>query len=68
MGKREWNAEYYRRNRDRIILREGELQPSTIIELIACLESLDLHPADRRVARLKVLYRSLTGELAPKRG
>ena len=52
--------------RDRIILREGELRPSTILELIDCLSELELHPADKRAERLRILYRDLTGVDLPK--
>ena len=62
MDRKKENAEYYARTRDRIILRENELRPSTIIEIIECLEELELHPADKRVERLEALYRDLTGE------
>jgi hypothetical protein len=65
MDRRRGNAEYYARTRDRIILRENELRPSTIIEIIECLESVELHPADKRVARLEALYRDLTGDDRP---
>lgn len=67
MDRKKSNAEYYARTRDRLILRESELRPSTVIEIIDCLESLELHPADRRVERLEALYRDLTGEQRPKR-
>jgi hypothetical protein len=60
MDRKKGNAEYYARTRDRIILRENELRPSTIIEIIDCLEDLELHPADKRVERLKALYVDLT--------
>lgn len=60
--RRKSNAEYYQRTRDRIILREGELRPSTVLELIECLSQLEPHPADRRIERLQNLYRDLTGE------
>lgn len=62
--RRRSNADYYRRTRDRIILRKSELRPSTILEIIDCLDCLgciDLHPADHRVERLAALYRDLTG-------
>jgi hypothetical protein len=66
MDRKRGNAEYYARTRDRIILRENELRPSTIIEIIECLESVELHPADKRVARLEALYRDLTGGDRPR--
>ena len=59
--RRQSNADYYDRTRDRIILRESELRPSTVLELIDCLSEVELHPADRRVERLQALYRDLTG-------
>jgi hypothetical protein len=62
VDRKKGNAEYYARTRDRIILRECELRPSTILEIIECLEELELHPADKRVERLEALYRDLTGE------
>ena len=62
MDRKKENAEYYARTRDRIILRENELRPSTIIEIIECLEELELHPTDKRVERLEALYRDLNGE------
>ena len=65
MDRRAANADYYRRTRDRIILRESELRPSTILEIIDCLGSLDLHPADHRIERLVALYRALTGNDLP---
>ena len=58
--RRRSNADYYQRTKDRIILRDSELQPSTILEIIDCLSALDLHPADHRVERLVELYRELT--------
>lgn len=63
--KRQSNADYYARTRDRIILRESELRPSTILELLDCLRDLDRHPADRRVERLTQLYVDLTGNEPP---
>ena len=66
MNKRESNAKYYSAHRHRLILREEELRPSTILELIDCLEELELHPADRRIERLTRLYRDLTGEETPR--
>ena len=42
MDRKKGNAEYYARTRDRIILRENELRPSTILEIIDCLEELEL--------------------------
>lgn len=61
MNKREANARYYAAHRDRIILRESELRPSTILELIDCLEDQDPHPHDKRVERLGCLFVVLTG-------
>ena len=63
--RRKANSDYYERTRDRIILRESELRPSTIVELIDCLRDLPLHQADRRIIRLEELYRDLTGEAPP---
>ena len=65
MDRQETNRRYYAKTRDRIILREDELRPSTVLELIACLREQDPHPLDRRVARLEDLYRDLTGEEPP---
>jgi hypothetical protein len=65
-NRRQSNAEYYERTRDRIILRESELRPSTILELLDCLGDLDPHPADRRIGRLRQLYLDLTGHEAPQ--
>lgn len=62
MDRKRGNAEYYARTRDRIVLRESELRPSTILEIIECLETLELHPSDKRVSRLEALYVDLTGE------
>jgi hypothetical protein len=61
MNEREANARYYATQRDRIILRESELRPSTILELIDCLEDQDPHPRDKRVDRLERLFVELTG-------
>ena len=61
MNKREANARYYATHRDRIILRESELRPSTILELINCLEEQDPHPHDKRLERLERLFIELTG-------
>jgi hypothetical protein len=66
MDRKKSNAEYYARTPDRLILRERELRPSTILELIACLGELDLHSADHRIARLTALYRDLTGTDPPR--
>jgi hypothetical protein len=63
--RRRSNADYYQRTKDRIILRQDELRPSTILEIIDCLAALDLHPADHRVERLMELYRELTGREPP---
>ncbi len=60
MNKREANARYYAAHRDRIILRESELRPSTILELIDCLEDQEAHPHDKRVERLARLFVELT--------
>jgi hypothetical protein len=65
-AKAESNRRYYESHRDRIILRESELRPSTILELIDCLGDLDPHPADRRIGRLRQLYLDLTGHEAPQ--
>jgi hypothetical protein len=64
--RRRPNAEYYQRTKDRIILRQSELRPSTILEIIDCLSALDLHPADHRVERLVEPYRDLTGNDPPR--
>ncbi len=66
MDRRKSNAEYYARNRDRLILRESELRPSTILEILDCLESLELHPVDGRIKRLEALYLDITGMDRPK--
>lgn len=66
MDRRRSNAEYYARTRDRLILRESELRPSTILEILDCLESLDLHPADGRIKRLEALYRDIAGTDRPR--
>ena len=63
--RRKANSDYYERTRDRIILRESELRPSTVLELIDCLRDLPHHHADRRIARLEDLYRDLTGDNLP---
>jgi hypothetical protein len=52
MNKREANARYYAAHRDRIILRDRELGPSTILELVDCLGDQELRPHDRRIERL----------------
>ena len=61
MNKREANARYYAEHSDRIILRESELRPSTILELIDCLGDQKTHPHDRRLERLERLFIELTG-------
>ena len=61
MNKREANARYYAAHRDRIILRESELRPSTILELIDCLEDQETYPHDKRLERLERLFIELTG-------
>lgn len=61
MDRRASNARYYAAHSDRIILRESELRPSTILELIDTLADLDLHPADKRIERLEQLYFDLMG-------
>jgi hypothetical protein len=66
--RRESNRAYYARTSARLILRESELRPSTILELIDCLRDLPLHPADKRIARLEELYRDLTGNEPPTHG
>lgn len=58
INKREANARYYAAHRDRIILRESELRPSTILELI---EEQEPHPHDKRLERLERLFVELTG-------
>lgn len=60
--RRDANRRYYERTRDRIILRESELRPSTIVELIDCLREQELDPADHRIDRLIQLYHDLTGQ------
>jgi hypothetical protein len=67
MEKSEANRRYYAAHRDRIILRESELRPSTILELLDCLGELELHSADKRFERLRQLYRDLTGDEPPTR-
>lgn len=62
MDRRASNARYYADNRDRIILRESELRPSTIRELIDCLSDQEPHGGDKRIARLEQLYVDLSGE------
>jgi hypothetical protein len=52
MNKREANARYNAAHRDRIILRDRELGPSTILELVDCLGDQELRPHDRRIERL----------------
>ena len=42
MGRRESNLRYYQANRECIILRESELRPSKIIELLDCLREQEL--------------------------
>lgn len=59
--RRKANAAYYARTRDRVIMHESELRPSTILDLIECLSDLDFHPADKHIGRLKALYQALTG-------
>lgn len=61
-GKSESNARYYAKTRHRIILRESELQPSTIEEIVDNLLELPLHASDKRVSRLQALYCELTGK------
>ena len=68
MDRRRSNAAYYRRTRDRIILREAELRPSTILELMYCLSDVELHPTDKRIERLEGLYREFTGIEPPNPG
>jgi hypothetical protein len=68
IDRRASNRDYYERTKDRLILRESELRPTTILELIDCLRDLSLHPADKRIARLKELYRDLTGNEPPTHG
>jgi hypothetical protein len=66
VDRRASNALYYAKTKDRIILKESELRPSTVLELIDCLSSLDLHGLDKRVDRLRQLYVTLVGEDAAK--
>jgi len=66
MDRKKSNAEYYARTRHRLILREGELRPSTILKLIDRLGELDLHPAGHRIVWLTALYRDLTGTDPPR--
>jgi hypothetical protein len=63
--RRASNRDYYERTKDRLILRESELRPTTILELIDCLRDLPAHPADKRIPRLEQLYRDLTGSEPP---
>ena len=65
IDRREANRDYYERTSDRLILRESELRPSTILELIDCLRDLPQHPADKRIVRLEALYRDLVGKDPP---
>lgn len=58
MNKREANARYYAAHRDRIILRESELRPSTILD---CLGDQELRLHDKRLERLERLFVELTG-------
>ena len=67
-NRRKANSQYYERTRDRLILRESELRPTTILELIDCLRDLPPHPADKRIARLEQLYRDITGNEPPAHG
>ena len=62
MDKAESNRRYYEAHRDRLIFRESELRPSTILELIDCLSAQNLHPGDKRIGRLRALYDDLTGD------
>ncbi len=55
------NAKYCEDTKDRIILRESELRPSAIRELVECLEDGEPHPADKRIRRLRRLFEDLTG-------
>lgn len=48
-------------HRDRIILRESELRPSTILELIDCLGDQEPHPHNKRIERLERLFVELAG-------
>lgn len=61
MNKREANARYHAAHRDRIILRESELRPSAILELIDCLGDQEPHLLDKRIERLERLFVELTG-------
>ena len=61
MNQREANARYYATHSDRIILRESELRPSTILELMDGLRDQETHPHDRRLERLERLFIDLTG-------
>jgi hypothetical protein len=65
--RRASNSGYYERTRDRLILRESELRPTTILELIDCLRDLPPHPADKRIARLEDLYRASPATSRPPR-
>lgn len=64
-SKRQSNADYNARTRDRIILRDRELRPSTFLELLDCLGDFDRRPADKRADRLTRLYIDLTGKEPP---
>lgn len=44
-----------------LILRERELRPSAILELIDCLGDQEPHPRDKRIERLERLFVQLTG-------
>lgn len=61
MNRRVANADYYRRTRDRIILRESELRPSTILEIIDCLGSLGLHPGCEGKVAMSTLAKANAG-------
>ena len=66
--RREAKRQCCERTRDRLILREDELRPATILELIDCLRDLPLHSADKRMARLEQVYRDFTGREPPTHG
>lgn len=61
-SKQESNAEYYARHRDRLFVYPNELRPTTIAELVQSIEAADPHKLDKRPARLRELYRAMTGE------
>lgn len=64
-AKAKSNREYYERTRDRIIIRESELRPSAIVELVESLADAGVHKGDKRIQRLCDLYLAIMGEELP---